>query len=73
MDLRYSSYDGLNNTYGFPNNFYDVTGPELWNQASYLKYLADLEMDFVEDILLELPDIFWCKYKGWAILVLTLQ
>jgi len=53
ISRRYAAYDNLNNTFGFLNNFTDVTVPELRNKASHLqsKYSADLEMDFVEEIV----------------------
>uniref|UniRef100_A0A087X3D0 TTF-type domain-containing protein n=1 Tax=Poecilia formosa TaxID=48698 RepID=A0A087X3D0_POEFO len=53
INHRYIAYDNLNNTFGFLNNFSGVTVPELRNKASHLqsKYSADLEMDFVEEIV----------------------
>uniref|UniRef100_A0A3B3WVG3 HAT C-terminal dimerisation domain-containing protein n=1 Tax=Poecilia mexicana TaxID=48701 RepID=A0A3B3WVG3_9TELE len=53
INRRDIAYDNLNNTFGFLNNFSGVTVPELRNKASYLqsKYSADLEMDFVEEIV----------------------
>uniref|UniRef100_A0A3B3TM85 DUF4371 domain-containing protein n=1 Tax=Poecilia latipinna TaxID=48699 RepID=A0A3B3TM85_9TELE len=53
INRRYIAYDNLNNTFGFLNNFSGVTVPELRNKASHLqsKYSADLEMDFVEEIV----------------------
>uniref|UniRef100_A0A3P9PR07 TTF-type domain-containing protein n=1 Tax=Poecilia reticulata TaxID=8081 RepID=A0A3P9PR07_POERE len=52
INHRYIAYN-LNNTFGFLNNFSGVTVPELRNKASHLqsKYSADLEMDFVEEIV----------------------
>lgn len=53
INRRYIAYDNLNNTFGFLNNISGVTVPELRNKASHLqsKYSADLEMDFVEEIV----------------------
>lgn len=53
IDCRFESYNDLNNTFGILNNIPSLSVQDLCKRASDLqsRYSADLELDFVEEIV----------------------
>lgn len=52
MDIRYQSYNHLNQCSGFVNNISSLSAQELCNRAAnhQKNYLADLDVNFIEEI-----------------------